>query len=70
MTRSIGTCNTVMAPRQHHGFSIADAIGFTLPGASSHSGGWMRGIRAWLRECGETHCSDLIWRRPPAIALG
>lgn len=66
MTRSIGTCNTVGTASTMT--SIADAIGFTLPGASSipaADGGHPR----MASKCGEV-IVDLVWRdRRPSTWL-
>lgn len=66
MTRSIGTCNTVGTASTMT--SIADAIGFTLPGASSIPAA-DAGHPRMASQCGET-IVDLIWRdRRPSTWL-
>lgn len=58
MTRSIGTCNTVGTASTMT--SIADAIGFTLPGASSIPAADAAHPRM-ASQCGET-IVNLVWR--------
>lgn len=66
MTRSIGTCNTVGTASTMT--SIADAIGFTLPGASSIPAADAAHPRM-ASQCGET-IVDLVWRdRRPSTWL-
>lgn len=66
MTRSIGTCNTVGTASTMT--SIADAIGFTLPGASSIPAADAAHPRM-ASQCGQT-IVDLIWRdRRPSTWL-
>ena len=66
MTRSIGTCNTVGTASTMT--SIADAIGFTLPGASSIPAADTAHPRM-ASQCGET-IVDLVWRdRRPSTWL-
>lgn len=66
MTRSIGTCNTVGTASTMT--SVADAIGFTLPGASSIPAADGAHPRM-ASQCGEI-IVDLIWRdRRPSTWL-
>ncbi|MDE1164932.1 MAG: dihydroxy-acid dehydratase [Pseudomonas sp.] len=66
MTRSIGTCNTVGTASTMT--SIADAIGFTLPGASSIPAADAAHPRM-ASQCGQT-IVDLVWRdRRPSTWL-
>lgn len=66
MTRSIGTCNTVGTASTMT--SIADAIGFTLPGASSIPAADGAHPRM-ASQCGET-IVELVWRdRRPSTWL-
>lgn len=66
MTRSIGTCNTVGTASTMT--TIADAIGFTLPGASSIPAADSAHSRM-ASQCGEA-IVDLVWRdRRPSTWL-
>lgn len=66
MTRTIGTCNTVGTASTMT--SIADAMGFTLPGASSIPAADSAHPRM-ASQCGET-IVDLVWRdRRPSCWL-